>query len=180
MRQQYERFMPVGEFAPLLGPEPQVNFGIMVWGLPGQGKTTLLIKFCRWFARHYGKVCYVANEEFGRGTLQDKLSTCGGSVPGLDFYKFTPTDAELRQEGYKLIVFDSQRTLKLTLDQFKDFTQRHPKLARIVVMQATKGGQFKGENDWPHEVDIELEAFGPGQARTTKNRFGPLRTIKIF
>ena len=177
MRKQHETYMVVGHWAPLLH-EPAINFAMMVWGLPGQGKSTLLIKLARYLARTFGPALYVSNEEFGSRSLQSKLSNAGGSVPGLDFTKHIPDDATLAR--YKFLILDSVATLKITLEQFMSLTERHPHLARIVVMQSTKAGQFRGENLWPHQVDIEVEAFGPGKARVTKNRFGPLRTITIF
>lgn len=177
MRALHKTYMVVGPWAPLLH-EPAQNFAMMVWGLPGQGKSTLLIKLSRYLAKTFGPVLYVSNEEFGSKSLQSKLSSAGGSVPGLDFGKNIPDDASLR--AYKFLIIDSVATLKITLEQFRALTLRHPNLARIIVMQSTKSGQFKGNNEWPHEVDIEVEAHGPGRATVTKNRFGKLRTMQIF
>lgn len=177
MRKLHQTYLVVGQFARLLH-EPQTNFSIMTWGKPGQGKSTLLTKFARWFAQTYGKVLYVQNEEFGSHTVQKRLSAAGGSVPGLDFAKFIPGNDVLKH--YKLLILDSVNTLGITLDQFKELSAANPHLARIFVMQATKSGQFKGNNMWPHEADIEVEAHGPGKATTTKNRFGPLATFSIF
>lgn len=177
MRAQHQTYMVVGPWAPLLH-EPARNFAMMVWGLPGQGKSTMLIKLSRYLAKTFGPVLYVANEEFGSKSMQTKLSAAGGSVPGLDFSKQIPDDTALR--NYKFLVLDSVATLKISLEQFRALTLRHPSLARIIVMQSTKSGQFKGNNEWPHEVDIEVEAHGPGKATVTKNRYGRLRTLEIF
>ncbi len=177
MRKQHQTYMVVGEWEPLLH-EPETCFAMMVWGLPGQGKSTLLIKLTRYLAQTFGPALYVSNEEFGSASLQAKLSRAGGSVPGLDFTKNVPDDATLKR--YHFLILDSVATLGIKLQAYRELKLRHPHLATILVLQSTKAGQFKGENGWPHEVDIEVEAYGPGKARVTKNRYGRLRTLTIF
>lgn len=58
---------------------------MMVFGNPGQGKSTFALGLARDLASA-GKVLFVSAEEHGSYTLQDKLSRVGGGVPNLHFF----------------------------------------------------------------------------------------------
>ena len=160
--------------AELIG-KPQLNFSLMVWGQPGQGKSTFSIAFGNYLAQHFGKVAYLSSEEYGSYTLQDKLKRVGQISPKLFFIKnlqeFKPT--------YDFLLIDSVNNFGLGLEEYRALRAKYPNIGIVLIMQATKGGQFRGEKAWEHDVDtvIKLEA---GKAFTTKNRFKELSQITVF
>lgn len=171
---KYQTYNFTGDYLELIG-KPQLNFSLMVWGQPGQGKSTFSIAFGNYLAQHFGKVAYLSSEEYGSYTLQDKLKRVGQISPKLFFIKnlqeFKPT--------YDFLLIDSVNNFGLGLEEYRALRAKYPNIGIVLIMQATKGGQFRGEKAWEHDVDtvIKLEA---GKAFTTKNRFKELSQITVF
>ena len=176
MRKEFDVVELWGKWRTLIG-KPERGFKVMVWGKPGQGKSTASIDFARYLAEHIGPSLYIAAEEPGSMTLQDKLTRTGGSVKGLDFAGEIPSMREL--EHYDHVFIDSVNTLRLPQEDFRKLVKDHPHTAFILIFQATKEGNFKGNQEWEHDVDVVVQVDA-GQAKTLKNRFGALSQITIF
>lgn len=166
------------EWLTLFG-EPQRPFRAMLSGGPGSGKSTLMIQLGNYLAANFGKVLYVSSEEYSpqhgpSKTLADKINRGGGAVRGFDF-----ANSVDQWNGHEFLLVDSVNHAKWTLTEMLAWSQKHPTVSIIMIFQFTKNGQFKGGNEWPHEVDtvIKVEA---GVARTEKNRFNELSKIDVF
>lgn len=175
MRMNYETYPFKGDWLGLIG-QPSKPFKLMVWGEPGMGKSTLVMKLARYLASSFGPVLYCSSEEFPSYTLNDKVRRVGGPVPGWDFSK----SLSVLEPRHKFLVLDSLNHFGWTLDDLRTLAAKRPDLSIIMILQATKDGQFKGGKDIEHEVDTVIHAYAPGQAKTTKNRFAPLSNITTF
>ena len=163
----------------LLG-HPQTNAKVMIWGEPGQGKSTLAYQLARYLASSFGTVLYVAQEEINQAgqasmTVQTKLKAVGGAVDG---WRFTGDLAKIDGND-KFVIIDSVNSSGLTEEAFAALLKKYPGVFFILVFQATKEGKFKGAKDWEHLVDVVVKVEA-GKASTTKNRFAPLSTVTIF
>ena len=168
-----------GNWGALLG-QPQTNAKLMIWGEPGQGKSTLAYQLARYLASSFGSVLYIAQEEINQAgqasmTVQTKLKSVGGPVEG---WRFTGDWKKI--DGKDPFVFiDSVNSSGLTEEDFAQLTEKFPHVFFVLIFQATKEGKFKGARDWEHLVDI-VAKVELGKATTTKNRFAPLSTVTIF
>jgi predicted ATP-dependent serine protease len=133
---------------------------IMIWGQPGNGKTVWLLKFAQYMAEKLAmKVLYIANEEFNRSTLTEKIKEFNIGHANLFISKDL---ASLNQSGMKLddfdvVFFDSINSLGMDLKEYKHFVEANPGKVYVLIVQSTKDGDFRGGKDWEHEVDIAGE-----------------------
>lgn len=130
---------------------------MMVWGMPGHGKTVYLLQFAQYLAEKKNiKVLYLANEEMNRSTFTEKIRDFKIGHSNL---KFAKTLAALKTSGksiqdFDAVFFDSIQSLGFNLDTYKKFVEENPGRIYVLIAQATKEGDFRGGQEWEHEVDI--------------------------
>jgi hypothetical protein len=147
---------------------------IMIWGKPGHGKTVYLLYFAQYLAKKGVKTLYIANEELNRSTLTMKINEHQIGHANL---KFTKNFEEMKRAGYSItdfdvIIFDSIQSLGFNLDRYKKFVEENPGICYILVAQSTKNGDFRGGQEWEHEVDIAGEIVNR-KLVLRKNRLDP-------
>ncbi|MES2386478.1 MAG: hypothetical protein V4543_00645 [Bacteroidota bacterium] len=175
MKISYSRLGLTGKWKEFLG-DPAKGFTMMAYGKPGQGKSTFSMMLAKLLAENFGKTLYVSAEEYGSYTLQEKIERIGGGVPNLDF---TARLADVSLSGYKFLFIDSVQIAGLTLESFRQLKRENPGLCIGLVFQSTKDGNYKGAQEWAHDVDIEVEVNG-GIAKTNKNRYNQLTEMVVF
>jgi antirestriction protein ArdC len=142
---------------------------IMIWGMPGHGKTVYLLLFAQYLAETLGlNVLYIANEEMGRSTLTEKINDFNIGHDNLSFTKRLPKSIE----DWDVVLIDSVQSVGLNLEKFKEFVEHNPGKMIIIIAQATKDGDFRGGKDWEHEVDIAGEIINR-KLVLRKNRLDP-------
>jgi antirestriction protein ArdC len=130
---------------------------LMFWGMPGHGKTVLQLQLAQYFAEVLGlDTLYIANEEFKRSTLAKKIKDFKIGHPKL---KFAKTIDEKEISKYQVVFFDSINSLGMTLKDYLKFRERHSDKVFVLVVQSTKDGNFRGGQEWEHEVDIAGEVI---------------------
>lgn len=175
MQLDYQTIPMKGHWKQLLG-EPSVGFHAMIFGLPGQGKSTFALMLARYLSQNHGQTLFVSSEEFGSYTLKKKLMEVGGAVENLHF----SADLEsVNPNAFNFVFIDSVQRLGLDYETFLELKTAHPNTSFLLIMQATKDGSFKGVQEWEHEVDIVLK-IEAGIAETTKNRFAELMQMEVF
>lgn len=127
---------------------------VMIWGLPGGGKTVMLLKLAQHFAQSGKKVLYIAEEEFGKSTLAEKIQEF---KIGHDNLHFVGELNESLLADYDIIFFDSVNSMNLTSHEIKRLDKKFPNKTFILIVQTTKAGDFRGGQDWEHLVDIAGE-----------------------
>lgn len=155
--------------------DPAPGFTAMVFGMPKMGKSYLCVDFAGYLARNHGKVLYVAKEEKLDKTLQDKLNDKQVAHENLFVADALPTDLT----GYDFIFLDSVNKLGLSPKDLNKLKTENPGKSFIYIFQATKGGQFKGNNEFQHDVDVVIEVPEQGKA-VQYGRFNQGGEMNIF
>jgi hypothetical protein len=164
-----------GKWLQLVG-NPSVPFKMMIWGTGGSGKSTLAIEFARYLAGNLGKrVLYVSNEEGAGATFHEKMTRLNAFHPNLFITKTLPP----RLVEYDFVFCDSANSMQMDLPKFEQAAKMYPRLSWVLLFQTTKDGNFLGEKNWQHAVDVEVFCEN-GKARALKSRYGGNEEIGIF
>lgn len=149
------------EYSNLIG-NPEKNFSAIIYGESGHGKSTWSIDFSNYLAMNFGKLLYNSSEEGFSYSLQNKLSKYDNeNIHISQFKKYKDLKTEIKANKYSFIVIDSLNDMELTEEQFTELINMG--IAIIFILQATKGGNFKGSNKFAHDTDIriKLENYKP-------------------
>lgn len=165
INQHYDVMTLSGRWKDFIG-RPSKNFKMMVYGKPGQGKSTFSILLARYLAKEKGlRVLYVAAEEKFGYTLQEKIKRLEALTPNLDFAEDL-TFSDLH--NYDVVLLDSVNHLQMDADELATLPQN---CAYVWIFQATKEGNYKGGQQYAHDSDIVIKVDSM-KARIEKNRFG--------
>lgn len=155
--------------------DPSPGFTAMVFGMPKMGKSYLCVDFAGYLARNHGKVLYVAKEEKLDATLQKKLKDKDVAHENLFVADALPSDLS----AYDFIFLDSVNKLGLLPKDLDKLKADNKGKSFIYVFQATKGGKFKGNNEFQHDVDVVIEVPEQGKA-VQFGRFNQGGELDIF
>ncbi|MBX3164676.1 MAG: hypothetical protein KF900_09350 [Bacteroidetes bacterium] len=173
-RMQFRTLGFVGKYRKLIG-DPAKGFSAMVFGKPKMGKSFLCMDFAGYLARNHGKVLYVAREEGLDMTLQNKLNAKEVAHPNLYVSESIPPDLSL----YDFIFFDSINSLKLSASDLEALRNANPEKSFVYVFQTTKEGNFRGGNEFQHNVDSVIEIPEKGLA-IQNGRYNQGGEMRIF
>lgn len=134
--------------------KPSKNFLMLVWGESGHGKSTWSMDFANYLASNFGKLLYNSSEEGISYSLKNKLLKYDNENFDLSECK---TYSELKKaiKNYDFIVVDSLNDMNLTEEDFEKLIKSGKSI--IFIMQATKGGNFKGSSKFAHDTDIRIK-----------------------
>lgn len=164
----------VGKYRKLIG-DPSKGFSVMVYGKPKMGKSFLCVDFAGYLARNHGKVLYIAREEGLDFTLQEKLNNKDVAHQNLDVTGSIPDDLT----PYDFIFFDSVNKLGLSSSDLEALKHNNPGKSFIYVFQTTKEGNFRGANEFQHDVDVVIQVPEKGLA-VQNGRFNQGGEMRIF
>lgn len=170
---QFETIGLQGKYRELIG-DPCVGFTAMVYGLPKSGKSTLCIDFARHLAENHGKVLYVAIEEKFGYTLKEKFERLNAIHPNLVIAEKLPENLS----DYQFVFIDSVSKAKLGSDDLARIRRENQKVAFVFIFHTTKEGNFRGKQDFAHDVDVIIEVEN-GVAKAN-GRFGIGGKMNIF
>lgn len=162
-----------GKYRELIG-DPSTGFSAMVFGLPKSGKSTLCIDFAKYLAQNHGNVLYVAIEEGFGYTLKEKFERLGAIHPNLIIAEKLPEDLT----PYQFVFVDSVSKARLSSDDLTNLRKENPKTAFIFIFHTTKAGNFRGQQDFAHDVDVIIEVE-KGVAKAN-GRFGIGGEMDVF
>lgn len=153
-----------GKWADFFG-KPSKNFRFMVYGKPGNGKSTFSLRLAGYLSKQLDKrVLYVAGEEKFGYTLQEKLERLNVANANLYIATECPKDFS----GYDVIFIDSVNTLGLEAEELQAMPKNK---AYCFVFQSTKDGNYRGTQEFAHDADVVVKVENM-VAVTEKNRFG--------
>lgn len=155
--------------------DPSAGFTAMVFGMPKMGKSYLCVDFAGYLARNHGKVLYVAKEEKLDKTLQDKLKDKNVAHDNLTVADAIPSDLS----AFNFVFLDSVNKMRLSSKDLEQLKLNNKGVSFVYIFQATKGGQFKGNNEFQHDVDVVIEVPELGKA-TQYGRFNQGGELAIF
>jgi len=199
--EQERLYIPMQEFARVLGGGLVPGSIALIGGEPGQGKSTLLLQIAAQIANEHGKVIYVSGEE---STRQIKMRADRLGLQADDLYLLTETNlGNIFEHVYELdpvvLIIDSiQTTYTDELDsspglvsQVRECASRLQSLAKsagvtvFMIGHVTKEGNIAGPRVLEHIVDTVMYLEGdPFQTfrllRSVKNRFGATSEVGVF
>jgi hypothetical protein len=152
----YELTTPYKDF---IG-NPTINFSAIIYGLPKSGKSNFAIAFASYLVKTIGKVLYVASEEgLVSRPLQEKIRY--NLAENKDLYFTGATDLNgikeaIKTNDYKFVFIDSINRANLSADDLEKLKAGNKDKAFISIMQSTKGGDFKGAQEFAHNCDIVI------------------------
>lgn len=178
MRKKFKCLEFTGKFLELIG-KPEKIFSAVIWGLPKGGKSNFAIRFADYLQEFFGRVLYIAAEEGASVTLQNKIRDIGGSRVT---FRGTRDRGEIRNHlksnDFDFVFIDSINNADIDNDFMEFLKKENPKKSFIAIAQATKSGNFKGDQALTHNCDfiIKVEkgiAYHQG-------RFGSSSEVEIF
>lgn len=150
--------------------EPSERFTAMIYGTPGAGKSSFALKLCHSLANNLGRVLVLSTEEGISKTTQDKIKRYNLESENLKFAFETSNIKNINLVGYRFILIDSVNDAGLSPEDLKEIRNKYPKTCFILIFQSTKLGEFKGNQTYLHDVDIQIKVDN-GKATTEKNRY---------
>lgn len=151
-------------------------FSWLVFGLPKNGKTTFLLKFCQAMSLHY-KVYYNSSEEGDSKTLQSAIIRAGFTEANSGKFILGDRDTlpemieKLRKNKAKIVVIDSRDYMKLSTDQYKKLVTLFPKKSFIIVCWEQSGKPL-GKYAKDIEFMVDMVTHVSDHIATTNGRFG--------
>ena len=173
-KMQFKTLGFIGKYRKLIG-DPNKGFTAMVYGKPKMGKSFLCIDFAGYLARNHGKVLYIAREEGLDMTLQEKLKSKDVAHPNLFVSETIPDDLT----PYEFMFFDSVNKLGLSTSDLESLKSHYPDKSFIYIFQTTKEGNFRGANEFQHDVDVVINLPEKGLA-VQNGRFNQGGEMRIF
>jgi hypothetical protein len=167
-----------GKFLELIG-KPEKRFSGIIWGLPKGGKSNLSIRFADYLQEYFGNVLYVAAEEGKSVSMQDKIKSIGGSKLNIIQTRNRDEIKEyIKSSSYDFVFIDSINVAGIDNEFLESIKQENPNKSFVAIVQATKGGNFKGDQSLEHNCDFVIKVVN-GVAYH-KGRFGPESELNIF
>lgn len=176
---KYDSYPFDGKWKDLMGC-PAKAFHCMVFGRPKNGKSIWSFQFANYLTK-FGKVLYIAAEEGFSATLQQKLAEFGGVSDNMYFANYRNYEQireALKQNDYEFVIIDSINFINLEPEDVEVLKSENRKTAFITIQQATKGGQFRGSQQFAHNCDIIIEVI-EGVANHT-GRYAAPSEMQIF
>lgn len=164
---------------------PEKNFKILVFGQPGSGKTTFVLKLCKELTKH-GKVFYDSVEQGEGKSLQDVVSLVDFTGANKSNIKFGDKDnyeellKKLEDNRAKFVVIDSLQYMNLTTGQYKQMVALHPKTAFIIIAWEGSGNKPKGEFAKSIHFMVDIKIQIKNGTAYSQSRFGATTPYKIF
>ena len=172
MNMQFDVYQFQEQYKQIFG-EPAKSFLSMIYGSKGSGKSTYALEFADYFARNnFGKVVYFSLEEGISKSFQNKM-ILNNITGNIDISEERSTkEIKKQSQSYSLVIIDSVNTADLN-DEDIGFITAYRKMYNtsfLLVLQATKGGDYKGDSGIVHDCDIVLRAENK-EIFVEKNRY---------
>ena len=177
MQLEFETLQFEGKWNMFFG-NPSINFYLVIYGMPGEGKSTFAIQLAKYLSISFGNVLYISGEEGISKTFKDKMSLTNSVSPSLHIVELGSSNDIIRvvkPDNYRFIFIDSLQHLNIDAAEMKKLRAVFKNSAFIAISQATKAGEMRGSNEILHDTDTVVKVED-GLAITTKNRFKPKGT----
>jgi ABC-type transport system involved in cytochrome bd biosynthesis fused ATPase/permease subunit len=156
------------EYANLFGC-PERGFAMALYGPPGHGKSTFATQLAYDLAVANGNGIYISAEEGFSQSLQEKSSSFKTNHLLFSNHRtLASIKAELQHTQYDVVVLDSIQQMGISPDDLVSLRNENPRTSFIYILQARKDGEFKGNNRYAHDADIQLrlESYVPHVEKT--------------
>lgn len=186
MTLQQPTFALRGKFGDFMGERLNLGFSVLIYGVPGSGKSHFATQFASILAQS-GAVLYVLSEEGVSETVRERIERYR---PTGDLFTTESRDWQniyqyvMANPQIKFVVIDSLNGLTGNYDAqiavVKALRSIPHLYGSIVISQINKDQTAKAGTGLLHEVDTEIFVHD-GIAETRKNRFAPGgNTMSVF
>jgi len=155
-------------------------FQMAVFGPPGGGKSSLMLKMARALADHAIPSVYVSAEEGFGPTVGEKLRLMELCTDDVYFVEGCNVESAVQfaeSKGARWIFADSYSVLRWNVPDL--LKVRSQKMSLVFALHITKDGEAAGEMAVCHEADTVVRVT-EGKWEHTKNRFGTLQNGEVF
>lgn len=176
---QHQTLAFEGKWAEFIGL-PSPNFGAIIHGPPKNGKSTFALEFAHYLST-FGKMLYVSGEEAFNASLKSRCDRL--KIPDDADIKFIKErDCKRIAKAIKniharFVIVDSAHHVKLTPAILGQWREANPKTSFIIILKSTKDGNYRGDTDWEHDVDVVI-SLNNGVA-TSRGRFAPEASMRL-
>jgi predicted transcriptional regulator len=178
VKKKFHEIKFTGKFLELIG-KPSKPFSAIIWGKPKGGKSSFSIRFADYLQEYFGSVCYFASEEGISSTLKSKLIDIGGSNALFSNLRDKNKIREyLKENKFDFVFIDSINKAGIDHEFLELLKEESPETSFIGIVQATKGGNFKGDQALTHNCDFVIKVI-EGIAYY-EGRFNQSGQIEIF
>lgn len=145
------------EYKELIG-NPEPNFLICIYGVAGNGKSTRALKFAEYLSNNHGRVLYNSSEEGFRASMQSKVKDFKANYFHIsNCRKFDDLKNLIDKNPARFIFIDSVNDMDITPEQLAQLRKKFPLRGFVIVMQATKSGNYKGDSAFAHDADVIMK-----------------------
>lgn len=145
-----------GTWKELIGT-PEERFSLMLYGQSGHGKSHFAMQFAEYLSNNFGTVLYNSAEEGMSLTFQSKIKELKSDGLFISKHKdFASIKKALKSSNCKFVILDSVNHMDLTPEQVEELRNLDPTRGFVSIHQVTKNGEFKGNNKFLHNCDIEI------------------------
>jgi hypothetical protein len=145
-----------GDFLKLIGDKPAVGFYGICYAKPKKGKSNFSYQFAKYMSK-FGDVCYCAAEEGISHTTKQKIILNGldkiSNVHVVATRNIQRLRDELKKRHHVIAFIDSVNMLHANSEDIEKLRKEFPRTAFFVILQVTKSGAFRGEQNWEHNCD---------------------------
>lgn len=168
----------MGKFLELIG-KPSKPFSGIIWGLPKSGKSNFAIRFADYLNEYFGRTSFIASEEGESATLQLKIRDISGSDMTIAAISDRQTIKKyLESQKFEFVFIDSLNYAQIDHLYLEELKQGSPNTSFIGILQATKGGNFKGDQAFTHNCDFIIKV--ENGIAYQQGRFNADSEIEIF
>lgn len=170
------------------------GFRMLVWGLPGAGKSHLAMLMADSLSRN-GKVLYIQGEDkLSSGRLKGRAERLRVSPRAMDvsdpeiisIYNFSDVRTLLQSGKYRFVIVDSMNVVytapgkKAKIQDWIMLQNEFPKVSFVLLSHSDKHGQvYQGAADLANLCTVVINV-DEHVAKITKNWDGPNNTMKVF
>lgn len=172
LKKKFDSLEFTGAFLELIGKPSRVFSGI-IWGLPKGGKSNFSLRFADYLQEYFGKVIYIAAEEGENVTMQEKIKAINGSdITIVECRDKQQIFDYIKNKKCDFVFIDSINNAGIDNDFLELIKSENPKKSFVAIVQATKSGNFKGDQSLTHNCDfiikvVEGIAYHSGRFNTT-------------
>ena len=164
-----------GEYAASFG-QPELKGAWLVWAKSGSGKTTFVLKFCKYLTR-FGRVAYNTMEEgdsesFKIACQRVSMEEVKNRFFILDKEPIEELKVRLRKhKAPQIIVIDSIQYSQMTYNHYIELKTEFPNVLFIIISHAD-GKEPKGKVAAAIRYDVSVKIFVEGFRAFTMSRYG--------
>lgn len=136
------------------------NLRVMVYGQGKNGKTSFSLQLAKYLTQH-GRVLYNFADQGISATTQQLLTDTGlrdaKNIYISDGRTLPELDEAIKAAKPQFVFVDLMNNYEVDPRTFENFMKvQHPNTGFILVMEATKGEDFRGEGTWLNIVDAKI------------------------